>query len=131
MTRTAIVPVEMLGESLLAVRAVMHDAHHRGYQACCGNRHGECCGNFVIEWHPDDTAVMDGLHPAEQKLTAMVNARPAVPDELIEEAAKAIYCAATNSDPKCWRGYADHYEREHLRNMARAAARVFNGGEDE
>lgn len=62
---------------------------------------------------------------------AVVNARPPVPDELIEEAAKAMFYVNLNNNPEYWTRYADDKEREHFRNMARAALRVFNGGKDE
>ena len=124
-TGFAVVPVAMLGESLVAVRAAMQDAYDRGFQVCCEQVHTECCGNPVIEWTPADTAIMDGLHPAEQKLAAMLNARPALPDELSEEAAKAI-CETAGYD--LWHQLAEG--KDHYRNMARAAARVFNGGNE-
>lgn len=60
--------------------------------------------------------------------TAMLNARPAVPDELIEEAATEIFLLARI--PRYWFELSDS-EQETFRNMARAAARVFNGGKDE
>jgi len=66
-------------------------------------------------------------HEAGEAWGAMVYARPAVPDELIEEAAKAMQAA---DSPHSWDEIPE-YERDEYRNMARAAARVFNGGKDE
>ena len=54
----------------------------------------------------------------------MLKARPAVPDEVIEEAAKAMQAA---DSPHSWDEIPE-YEHDEYRNMARAAARVFNGG---
>ena len=62
---------------------------------------------------------------------SMVNARPAVPDELIEEAAKAIYYAEMGVTlQETWEQLHEEI-REDYRGLARAAARVFNGGKDD
>lgn len=62
---------------------------------------------------------------------AVVDARPAVPDELIEEAAKAIYYAEMGVIlQETWEQLHEEI-REDYRGLARAAARVFNGGKDE
>lgn len=67
--------------------------------------------------------------------TAMINVRPTLPDELIEEAAKAIYIdfcknVLTLFNPGAWDEISES-SRDQFRNMTRAAARVFNGGKDE
>ena len=74
MTRTAIVPVEALNQ--LAERWEKQAAEH-GVRQFTGNDH---------------------LLFANELRAAMLNARPQVPDELIEEAAKAMANAAL-SDP--------------------------------
>ncbi len=67
---------------------------------------------------------------------AVVDARPAVPDELIEEAAEMIYLTARRWRvalgvvTESWQETTEAVRNEY-REMARAAARVFNGGKDE
>lgn len=79
----------------------------------------------------DSTAEMDRAarrydsHP-EPIYQAMLTARPPVPDELIEEAAKAMREVGSANLPCPWGKLPENW-REEYRNMARAAARVFNG----
>lgn len=63
------------------------------------------------------------------KWIAHIYALPALPDEIIEEAAKAIFDVAAY--PECRWEASDSGVHDYYRNMARAAARVFNGGKDE
>lgn len=99
MTRTAIVPVP----AKQVYPSEGDDRWLRGYQ--CGYADG---------WN---------------ELVGNIEARPAVPDELIEEAAKAIFDVA--AFPECRWETSDSGVHDYYRNMARAAARVFNGGKDE
>jgi hypothetical protein len=108
MSKTAIVPVDFI-----------RTAYCEGFDS----------GHWVGANAPNGYAhANDGW---EREKDEIMSARPAVPDELIEEAAKAICCFISDGDPKFWTHYADYEEREQFRNMARAAARVFNGGKDE
>lgn len=76
--------------------------------------------------------LMSKYKSASHTWWGMVNARPAVPDELIEEAAMQIAIAARGSgDAKTYWGWLGEDPKNRFRNMARAAARVFNGGKDE
>ena len=76
-----------------------------------------------------DIVLNVGMVEARELFENMVRIRPPVPDELIEEAAKAIfYTEFTDLDDGAWEQTEDIH-RHSYRRMARAAARVFNGGQ--
>lgn len=77
-----------------------------------------------------DSLSMTQMTKAELVYCEMLNARPPVPDDLIEEAAKAMREVGSANLPCPWERLPENW-REEYRNMARAAARVFNGGKDE
>ena len=115
MSKTAIVPVAMLEQ--------VYGMANEG----CGapNAAYRWCERIDEVFHSADG--LDEYADYERPIPA----RPAVPDELIEEAAKAIYYSNTlDYERYAWAQVADE-KKEVYRYMAECAARVFNGGKDE
>lgn len=60
---------EQMREALQAIETVMEDAYHRRFAECCGNGHGECCGDFIEQWTPEDNKIMETLAPIQRQLS--------------------------------------------------------------
>lgn len=74
MTGHVRVPVELIENTLAAVREELNKAHNEAYPVCCGMAGPECCGSPEPEWPPHAMAIMDALGPIEKELSVMLNA---------------------------------------------------------
>lgn len=88
-----LVPVERLKAALGVVEATMQDAYERCWAECCARQtnDGNCCGNSIQTWAPEDSKIMDALAPAQRALSELLAAAPQPPGE-------AVSCEWTSSD---------------------------------
>ncbi len=60
---------DQMREALQAIETVLADAYHRHFAECCGRGQGECCGDFIEQWTPEDHKILDTLSPIQRQLS--------------------------------------------------------------